>query len=108
MDKQRLPDFLQRVFNDCSQAQLSAYGSEKRGFRICGHSTSVSLERAYWGVIETMAREMHCTVPQIIESVFLGCVVCNDKNVSSCLRVICLKFISENRDRVDALSPAVN
>lgn len=88
------PDLLDQMFNDCASEQGSEYGTEKRGFRVCGHSTTVSLERAFWTVVEAMAAQTGITVPQLIERVFLGCVVCNDKNVSSCLRVICLKYCS--------------
>lgn len=91
--QQDTQDLLDRMFNDCANVQSSEYVPEKRSFRICGHSTTVTLERAFWGVIEAMAAKVGTPVPQLIERVFLGCVVCNDKNVSSCLRVICLKYL---------------
>jgi predicted DNA-binding ribbon-helix-helix protein len=92
--ERKAEDLLDQMFNDCASDESSDYATEKRGFRVCGHSTTVSLERAFWGVIADMAAEVDITVPQLIERVFLGCVVCNDKNVSSCLRVICLKYMS--------------
>lgn len=90
-------DLLEQMFNECANDESSEYAPEKRSFRVCGHSTTVSLERAFWGVIESLAAELGETVPQLIERVFLGCVVCNDKNVSSCLRVICLKYLGRHR-----------
>ena len=93
-------DLLEQMFSECVKSGLSDYVPDKRGFRVCGHSTTVSLEHAYWRVIETIAAEVGITVPHLIERVFLGCVVCNDKNVSSCLRVICLKYINESARRV--------
>lgn len=89
-------DLLDQMFNDCANEQSSEYATEKKGFRVCGHSTTVALERAFWEVIDVMAVDIGITVPQLIERVFLGCVVCNDKNVSSCLRVICLKYCSDH------------
>lgn len=34
------------------------------------------------------------TVPRLIERVLDGCLMANDKNLSSCLRVICLKYLN--------------
>jgi predicted DNA-binding ribbon-helix-helix protein len=33
-------------------------------------------------------------VPRLIEQVHDGCLVANDKNIASCLRVICLKYLN--------------
>jgi predicted DNA-binding ribbon-helix-helix protein len=45
-------------------------------------------------VLEDMARESQVTLPRLIERVHDGCLVANDKNISSCLRVICLKYLN--------------
>src|SRR5690606_26300913 len=44
-------DVLDHMFNACTTAQISEFIPEKRGFRIHGHSTTVSLERAFWNVL---------------------------------------------------------
>jgi len=33
-------------------------------------------------------------VPQLVERIVDQCIVANDKNVASCLRVICLKYLN--------------
>ena len=90
----RTDDVLDHMFNACTTAQLSEFVPEKRGFRIHGHSTTVALERAFWSVLDAMAQECHLTVPRLIERVHDGCLVANDKNIASCLRVICLKYLN--------------
>lgn len=85
---------MDHMFNACTTAQISEFIPEKRGFRIYGHSTTVSLERAFWNVLESMACECHLTMPRLLEYVLDNCLVANDKNLSSCLRVICLKYLN--------------
>ncbi|MBI5901739.1 MAG: ribbon-helix-helix domain-containing protein [Rhodocyclales bacterium] len=87
-------DLLEHMFNACTTSQISEFIPEKRGFRIHGHSTTVTLERAFWNVLDAMALECDTTVPRLIERVLDGCLVAHDKNLSSCLRVICLKYLN--------------
>jgi len=87
-------DLLEHMFNACTTSQISEFIPEKRGFRIHGHSTTVALERAFWNVLEDMAHETGQPLPRLIEQVLDGCMVANDKNLSSCLRVICLKYLN--------------
>jgi len=87
-------DVLDHMFDACTTSQISEFIPEKRGFRIRGHSTTVSLERAFWNVLEDMARETGLTLPRLIERIHDSCLIANDKNISSCLRVICLKYLN--------------
>ncbi len=87
-------DLLDHMFNACTTSQISEFVPEKRGFRIHGHSTTIALERAFWTVLEDMARETGQTLPRLIERIHSGCLVANDKNIASCLRVICLKYLN--------------
>lgn len=87
-------DFLDHIFNACSNDQIAEFKPQKRGFRINGHSTSIRLESAYWNVLDAMAEELGCSLRQLIERTIEGCLVANDKNLASCLRVICLKYIN--------------
>ncbi len=87
-------DFLDHMFQACTTDQISEFVPEKRSFRIHGHSTTIRLERAYWNVVELMADDLDLTVPQLIERIVDQCLIANDKNVASCLRVICLKFLN--------------
>lgn len=87
-------DVLGHMFNACTTDQISEFIPEKRGFRIHGHSTTVRLERAFWTVLELMASEQKLLLPELIERIHDHCLVANDKNLASCLRVICLKYIN--------------
>lgn len=85
---------LDHMFNACTTDQISEFIPEKRGFRIHGHSTTVRLERAFWGVLEVMAAEEDLLLPELIQRIHDHCLVANDKNLASCLRVICLKYLN--------------
>ena len=85
---------LSHIFQACSTDQIKEFIPEKRGFRIHGHSTTIRLEAAYWSVVEEMAREENMSVSQLVEAIHDTCLVANDKNLASCLRVICLKYIN--------------
>lgn len=85
---------LTHMFNACTTDQINEFIPEKRGFRIHGHSTTISLEHAFWSVLEEMARNENLTLPETIELIHDQCLVANDKNLASCLRVICLKYVN--------------
>ncbi|MCB1829963.1 MAG: ribbon-helix-helix domain-containing protein [Chromatiaceae bacterium] len=85
---------LDHMFNACTTDQISEFIPEKRGFRIHGHSTTVRLERAFWNVLEVMAAEQDLVLPELIQRIHDHCLVANDKNLASCLRVICLKYMN--------------
>ena len=87
-------DVLDHMFNACTTSQISEFIPEKRGFRLHGHSTTICLERAFWNVLDDMARESKLSLPRLVERVHDGCLVANDKNIASCLRVICLKYLN--------------
>lgn len=91
---QEARDLLDHMFSACTTAQISEFIPEKRGFRLHGHSTTVTLERAFWNVLDAMAEDCGLPVPRLIERVLDSCLVANDKNLSSCLRVICLKYLN--------------
>jgi len=87
-------DLLAHMFDACTTSQISEFIPEKRGFRIHGHSTTVSLERAFWNVLEDMAREPGLALPRLVTRIYDSCLIANDKNISSCLRVICVKYLN--------------
>ncbi|MCS7101609.1 MAG: ribbon-helix-helix domain-containing protein [Burkholderiaceae bacterium] len=90
----KVDNVLDHMFTACTTSQINEFIPEKRGFRIHGHSTSVALERAFWNVLEDMADSMRMPLARLIERVYEGCLVANDKNIASCLRVICLKYLN--------------
>jgi len=85
---------LDHIFGVCSTDQIKEFAPEKRAFRIHGHSTSIRIERAFWNVLEAMTEEMKITMPELITRIHDQCMVANDKNMVSCLRVICIKYMN--------------
>lgn len=93
------PNVLGHVFNACTTGQISEFAPRKRGFRIHGHSTTVRLEAAFWHVLDEMGRKLGMEMPELIETIHDQCLIANDKNLASCLRVICLKYLETVRQR---------
>ena len=87
-------DMLDEMFNACSTEQIEEFASQKRSFRIHRHSTTIRLERAFWNVLEFIAENRGVSLPRLIEIIHDQCIVANDKNLASCLRVICLKYVN--------------
>ena len=87
-------DVLSHMFNACTTDQINEFVPQKRGFRLHGHSTTIRLEAAFWNVLEEMARSQSLDLPEMIEMIHDQCLVANDKNIASCLRVICLKYVN--------------
>lgn len=85
---------LDHIFQACTTAQINEFVPVKRGFRIHGHSTTLRLEAAFWSVLEEMARDEDISLSALIEKIHDTCLVANDKNLASCLRVICLKYLN--------------
>lgn len=85
---------LDRLFSFCNAEQVREYIPEKRSIRIHGHSTTIRLERAFWTVLDEMARDEGVAVSALIARIHDHCLVNNDKNLASCLRVVCLKYIN--------------
>lgn len=87
-------DILTHMFNACTTSQINEFVPEKRGFRIHGHSTTIRLERAFWNVLDAMADGQDMTLSEMIQRIHDDCIMANDKNLASCLRVICLKYVN--------------
>ncbi|MBI3453965.1 MAG: sulfurtransferase TusA family protein [Rhodospirillales bacterium] len=85
---------LARLFALCDSEQQREYLPEKRSFRIQGHSTTIRLERAFWTVLEDLAKEENNTVTGVVARLAEHCQQANDRNLASCLRVLCLKYIN--------------
>jgi len=86
--------FLGHMFAACTKDQIDEFIPLKKSFRIHGHSTTVRLEQAFWSVLDEMASEENISVSQLVEKIHDTCLVANEKNLSSCLRVICLKYLN--------------
>ena len=86
---------LSQLFGLCSTGnQDTEFLPERRSLRIHGHSTTIRLERAFWNVLEELAASEDLTVASVVTKIYDHCQVANQKNLASCLRVVCLKFIN--------------
>ncbi len=62
---------------------------QKRSLNLKGHKTSVALERAFWKVLEDLARAHHISLPHLINEV-------DEKRtggLASALRLFALKSV---------------
>ena len=85
---------LAQLFGQCGPVQAREfYAPVRRSFRIHGHSTTIRLEQAFWETLETIAVEESLTVAALMNRIHDHCQIANERNLASCLRVICLKFI---------------
>jgi predicted DNA-binding ribbon-helix-helix protein len=85
---------LSKLFASCSPEQAKIfYTPVRRSVRIHGHSTTIRLEQAFWTVMESMAEDEGVTVAGMITLVHDHCQFSDQKNLASCLRVLCLKYI---------------
>jgi predicted DNA-binding ribbon-helix-helix protein len=85
---------LAELFYSCNTDQIGDFVPEKKGFRIHGHATTIRLETAFWDVLAAIAREHGLSLPATVQLIYDQCVMANDKNLASCLRVFCLKYIT--------------
>ncbi len=85
---------LARMFGICTAEQSHEFEPVRRSVRIHGHSTTIRLERAFWSVLEILAGEEGTSVAELITRIHDHCLTANDKNLASCLRVVCLKYIN--------------
>jgi len=85
---------LARLFGKCDPIQArDFYAPERRSFRIHGHSTTIRLEQAFWQTLEAIAEQEGLTIALLINRIHDHCQIANERNLASCLRVICLKSI---------------
>lgn len=86
---------LNQLFGLCAtNNQDTEFLPERRSLRIHGHSTTIRLERAFWNVLEELAASEEQSVATVVTKIYDHCQFANQKNLASCLRVVCLKFIN--------------
>jgi predicted DNA-binding ribbon-helix-helix protein len=85
---------LARLFALCHAEQAREYQPDKRSIRIHGHGTTIRLERAFWTVLDEMAADEGIATAALVTRIHDHCLWNNDKNLASCLRVVCLKYIN--------------
>ncbi|MBM3566562.1 MAG: ribbon-helix-helix domain-containing protein, partial [Alphaproteobacteria bacterium] len=55
------------------------------------------LEKAFWAVLEELAEKQGSTLAALVTRIHDHCVGTDQKNLASCLRVVCLKYIETRR-----------
>jgi predicted DNA-binding ribbon-helix-helix protein len=73
----------------------ATYAAETRAVRLHGHSTSIRLEAAFWGILEEIAQKEQMSVARFI-CVLHEEVMAKDGeigNLASFLRVTCLHYL---------------
>ena len=88
---------LERMFALCPTDPSEEYTPVRRSIRLHGHSTTLRLERAFWAVLEELAAKQGSTLALLITQIHDHCVGTDQKNLASCLRVVCLKYIETCR-----------
>ena len=85
---------LANMIKACTTEQINEFIPEQRRLRIHGQSTTLRLDRAFWNVLDEIAHDQKMSVNGVIQEIAEQCLVANDKNLASCLRVICLKYLN--------------
>lgn len=75
----------------------SRYDSVTRRLRLNGQSTSVRLERAFWGIIDQMAMQERSTTPAFLSKLHSEVLEQHGeaKNFTSLLRCACTIYLGE-------------
>jgi predicted DNA-binding ribbon-helix-helix protein len=78
--------------------ELGLYEPVSRSLRIEGYSTSVRLERIFWGVLDQIAEAQHLSTCGLLSSIYREAFSSPTppRNFSSVLRVICLRHLERN------------
>jgi len=85
------PGLLPRI---CESQRVPEFNPVRKSIRIHGHSTTIRLEKCFWRVLETLAVHEGRTIPELVTTIHDHCPVDERKNLASCLRVVCLQFVS--------------
>lgn len=88
----------------CSPILESAqdFRQQKRSLRIHGRSTTMRLERMFWGMLDDVARQAGLPLPRVVEILHDHLPRSGASNLASCCRVVCLK-LCQGAIRVDDL-----
>ncbi len=81
------------LFDQCGTREGEQFKPERRSIRLHGHSTTIRMEHAFWEVLEELADEEGIKVNSLITRIHDHCQDINKKNLASCLRVVCLKYM---------------
>jgi predicted DNA-binding ribbon-helix-helix protein len=75
------------------------YKSLRRSVRLSGHSTSISLEQAFWDILEEIAQREETTLPKFLTQLYDEVLDhrCDVVNFTSLLRCACIAYVDQTR-----------
>ncbi len=80
-----------------------SYAFETRSIRLNGQSTSIRLEKLFWGILEQLAASEGVSVPRLISTLHGEVLLMWGEvaNFTSCLRCMCIVAIENKRARLE-------
>jgi|TARA_Y100000992_G_C20860258_1_gene302371 Uncharacterized protein related to arylsulfate sulfotransferase involved in siderophore biosynthesis len=64
----------------------------KRSVTIAGHRTSISLEKEFWEILESISLQKNTSIPKLLEIIEKKS---DRQNLTSEIRVFCLNHLNE-------------
>ena len=79
------------------------YACQTRSIRLCGHSTSIRLEAAFWGILEEIAAAENVSLAKFLTTLHDEVLETRGEtmNFASLLRCACLTYVARLRPRCD-------
>lgn len=82
------------------------YKPVNRSVRIAGHSTSIQLESAFWGLLDEIAASQQLTTPKFLTQLYDEAIEINGEvpNFASMLRTTCVLYLNGDRPTAEELA----
>ncbi len=65
---------------------------QKRSVTIAGHRTSISLEKEFWEILESISLEKNTSIPKLLEIIEKQS---DRQNLTSAIRVFCINHLND-------------
>lgn len=65
---------------------------QKRSVTIARHRTSISLEKEFWEILESISLEKNTSIPKLLEIIEKQC---DRQNLTSAIRVFCINHLND-------------
>ena len=75
------------------------FKAEKRSIRLRNRSTTIRLELPFWHALEEIADSQKIRLSALVMSIEHDSQTLNQQNLTSCLRVFCLKHFEDHATR---------
>jgi predicted DNA-binding ribbon-helix-helix protein len=82
------------------------YSSQTRSVRLGGHSTSIRLEAAFWGILEEIAAAENISLAKFLTTLHDEVLELRGEamNFTSLLRCACLTYVAQRRRRDEVVA----